>query len=558
MIKKLLNEYLNLTPNEIFDLLNSSSSSSFLKEEKKEEEEKEILIINYEDLIDIQYITSGSSGDIYSAYIGENKYILKKYLREDDFIREITYMKLINSKYPNTTCNIFGYIYYNENYYLIMEEMICTLEKIFIIIKNLDFNQKEILLKRWYSTIVLLLNNINKLGIIHNDLKSANFVLSENGDIKIIDFGLSDFLGFGQTKILYSNYSTSIYIKAPDNYEYKTVSYNKNEGGYSIYEINRKNYSSDMYSIGSIMLEGLFMENEMNIKYNIIDNKIYYSYDNFMWNLLKIDYNKNSIFLKEIKKIMMQNSLHRPSSFSSFSFLKEEKEEKEEKKEKEEEERGDISNIYFIKSGINIENFIKNKIYSQLKNYYFYSNTEIINKYNELIFLDDIILEYKDINININNNKKEIFHKIINSNLFDNISLDILFNVLINNKVNINNYINYIEIYKCIFDYNKIDKIDGIDILVDFIPIMIFINKNIILLQKSSIGTSIIINIEIAVIDLFISLLINNNINKTYKLHYIIDIIFNKICNKYNIDIFSKLMNEINEEILLIINDINS
>ena len=132
------------------------------------------------------------------------------------------------------------------------------------------------------------------------------------------------------------------------------------------------------------------------------------------------------------------------------------------------------------------------------------------------------------------------------------IELDIIFNTLIM-KITYSNidYREYINIYKALFEYNtNIIKID-ISYKIKFIPIMIYINYFIIILQKNNIETSDIINIKISIIIIFLKWLIYNNDKKEYAVFDIIENIVYILLQTKNIIINYNI--NINENIIKII-----
>jgi len=92
------------------------------------------------------------------------------------------------------------------------------------------------------------LNNIHSLGIIHNDVKSNNIMLkniNDLSDIRFIDFGLSNFMGFGTLTNISNNYSAAEVYLAPDTYEADNKFYVSG---------NRKTYVTDIFSVASTMV----------------------------------------------------------------------------------------------------------------------------------------------------------------------------------------------------------------------------------------------------------------------------------------------------------------
>ena len=56
----------------------------------------------------------------------------------------------------------------------------------------------ELIVKIYIAQVAMVLDYLHSKGIIYRDVKMENILLDENGNIKIIDFGLSKWLPLGQ------------------------------------------------------------------------------------------------------------------------------------------------------------------------------------------------------------------------------------------------------------------------------------------------------------------------------------------------------------------------
>lgn len=56
----------------------------------------------------------------------------------------------------------------------------------------------EMIVKIYIAQVAMVLDYLHKKGIIYRDVKMENILLDEHGNIKIIDFGLSKWLAYGQ------------------------------------------------------------------------------------------------------------------------------------------------------------------------------------------------------------------------------------------------------------------------------------------------------------------------------------------------------------------------
>jgi serine/threonine protein kinase len=110
---------------------------------------------------------------------------------------------------------------------------------------NLNHNIPSEQLKILFFQLIKAFYYIHGIGIIHNDIKLLNLMINNN-DIRIIDFGLSEFLGVGPCQDLISDYICTEITKAPDSEDQKKFGY---------LQKNRKSYASDMFSIGCSMVQ---------------------------------------------------------------------------------------------------------------------------------------------------------------------------------------------------------------------------------------------------------------------------------------------------------------
>lgn len=202
-------------------------------------------------------IPQGSYGSIRLATIKSTNQnvVLKKYssqLTGEDIyemlpnIREIIILRHLN-QYPETkTVKLYGICIDGQTLYMVLEQLDKTLGDITIGYKQRADKNKGRLSSDQYKVIFYKLlqafNAIHSLGFLHNDIKLANIMLL-NHDIRIIDFGLSEYLGVGPLYDLVFSYLSTEEVKAPDD------KYQK-----QFIPSNRKTYASDAYSIAASMI----------------------------------------------------------------------------------------------------------------------------------------------------------------------------------------------------------------------------------------------------------------------------------------------------------------
>jgi len=185
--------------------------------------------------------------------------VLKKYSRPissidhfSDKLKEIFLLQHLN-QYPQAkVVKLHGICINGDILYLVMERLDKNLSDISVKYALSEYKNYGILPHREYKVILYKLlqafDAIHSLGVIHNDIKLPNIMLLGN-DIRIIDFGISEFVGIGPTKELMSKMMVTEVVKAPDA---STQS--------QFIPTNRKTYASDVYSIGATMIHMIIRE----------------------------------------------------------------------------------------------------------------------------------------------------------------------------------------------------------------------------------------------------------------------------------------------------------
>jgi len=254
----------------------------------------QIYSIENDFIITASKIESGSFGDIIPANFKKTgePIILKKFKSyskpqeniSDDLIKEIVFLQFLN-KYPQSKAvKLYGVAVNSSQsqIYIVIER----LEKSLNNIKNIlsesteedsdsteeDSGPRELefkphipseQIKIIFYKIIKAFYYIHSLGILHNDIKLLNLMIN-NTDIRIIDFGIAEFLGIGATKDLVNNYICTEITKAPDS---------EDQTKYGYIPTNRKSYASDMFSIGCSIVQ--LVTNMMNTKVMCQNNSIY-------------------------------------------------------------------------------------------------------------------------------------------------------------------------------------------------------------------------------------------------------------------------------------------
>ncbi len=350
--------------------------------------------------------------------------------------------------------------------------------------KNTNYSIRDI--ENIFFEGAKLLFIMHSYGIVHNDIKLENLIL-HNQQLKIIDFGLSDFLFYSPSKNVINYYVCTEFTKAPDT---------------------RKSFETDIYSFALTIIH-LLTKSYFHPHVNYIRNEFTVS---------KIDKNKNKtvydsdFFIDKIGvngydilcDMLNPNNLDRINSidilahpyFEKFQLF----------------DNNNFKPKVFIKNNIykplksisktKINNHINNILISQNNSYsekeYINTNYELKYKLIHMYHLNKINLEYK-LN-NYSKNKPDYFKKLFENNYY---SYDSIINTIITIRQykifetieyeDINNYMNILcIIYNGIFTYgnsnityqnynNIINKIDNTKFYLIYINCLeiVLLNKNI-------------------------------------------------------------------------------
>lgn len=170
--------------------------------------------INKSDVTLNKLIGEGTYG---MAYTGKYKFrnvIIKKIKSSEisaDFCKEILLLKYLNGR---------GTIQYYGNYLdglqpcIVMEHFGQSIDDSIITPKRKLIPEQYMLL---FNNIITAFRELHKCGIIHNDIKAANILVNDTLDVKVIDYGLAEYVGLTPMKELMNYYITTETVKDPEN-----------------------------------------------------------------------------------------------------------------------------------------------------------------------------------------------------------------------------------------------------------------------------------------------------------------------------------------------------
>lgn len=204
----------------------------------------------------------------------------------DDLVKELIFIKNLKIRSNNIVDLEGTYTDVDGNIHLVFEPLALTLREYFYLLKlysKLDQNQSsmsQMRIEMGYKKLRSSLDIIHNLGYLHNDIKLNNIMIGYDGQIRFIDFGISNFFGFSPYERVIDTYITTTNIMAPDygrrvivNFmkKIKSSSYEAARQSIAI-ESSKKSYNSDIYSLSVSFIQGILGHSS---RYVSFDGNIY-------------------------------------------------------------------------------------------------------------------------------------------------------------------------------------------------------------------------------------------------------------------------------------------
>lgn len=236
--------------------------------------------------------TGGTYGSLfYDSISGSMVKMSREELLIPNLVREMIFLKMINSINPYIAVHLKGVYHDGINFGIVIESLTYSLKDVFNLYRDIDISSKCDYYKSIYLTLLETIDKMHVIGILHRDLKPLNVMIDCEGHIRIIDFGIAEYIGIKPDQLEFigtENYT------APDSGKYISLRLVTEK---IILPSNKRNYSSDIFSFGSIILCSLFND----------DFCLYFSGDNIYE--YKQGPNKNLVIKKLSKqKIDIINS----------------------------------------------------------------------------------------------------------------------------------------------------------------------------------------------------------------------------------------------------------
>ena len=156
------------------------------------------------------------------------KILFEKLTRNEQIVERFhnEAIMMVKLKHPNIR-QVYGYGYLNNRHCIVMEYL--EGDDLSDMMKNgRRFTDAE--LRKWWNQIVSALNYTHAQGIVHRDIKPSNIFLDEDGNIKLLDFGIAKMMensSLTQTGSLMGTlmYMSPEQVKDAKNIDYRTDIY---------------------------------------------------------------------------------------------------------------------------------------------------------------------------------------------------------------------------------------------------------------------------------------------------------------------------------------------
>ena len=378
---------------------------------------------------------SGSYGSVVSARhntINAGTLILKKYTTplfntnyvDIDIIKEISILMICKHYSVQGVVKCYGIAVNGSGkhteIYLVLEKLTQSLTNFVDLFtsksksKSIPNDQQIEIIRETFKKSLQALNNFNSIGFLHSDVKPDNLMITSDAEVRLIDFGLSCFVGYLPHLATTTGYNST--IVSPDTPLLMSPHYRRG---------NRVSYQSDSYALGKLFSDHR-ITNDGNILKDASGKQIpeedFKSHDHYqlIFNMTKPETSERWSAIE---------ALHAP--------------------------------------------FITSELFGGAfsHTYYGYSPQEIKKKSTELVYFDEIYNTYKNEPINLNH-PLDISNNAYVSDMFDSgteeksiFGYDVLFNAIIAKRTltTVGTFTNYLSIYNCIVFSKFSDNLSDIN-----------------------------------------------------------------------------------------------
>lgn len=275
----------------------------------------------------IEFRGKGSFGTVYKCQKNNCIYAMKIFARDFVFAefakgtnnritREIEALKKVNGKY------VSGYIddgTFTDNgweyIYVIMDFV--EGQDLAKVMKIRTFDVDEAL--KIFDQILSGIDSIHLQKIIHRDLKPENIYMLDNGDVKILDFGLSKLIDYTSITNTGDQLGTPLYMSPEQISDSKNIDYRSDYYalGVILFELLTGNSPYGTISSREELYYKIKMEPPMSVRFFVptINNSI----DNLLVELLRKENYKRPNSIEDIRKYIRNSDITKESIEKSFT-----------------------------------------------------------------------------------------------------------------------------------------------------------------------------------------------------------------------------------------------
>lgn len=167
----------------------------------------------------VNFLGSGSSSKVVLAYntlteervaikiISRNHEISQYEIKDNRIFREIVLSCLLN--HPNIV-RLLEFFYSTDHFFLVFE-YVKGMQLYDVLINQTQLNERDA--RKYFRQVISAIEYIHLNCIAHRDLKIENILIDNNDNVKILDFGLSNFYN---NETLLKTFCGSLYFAAPE------------------------------------------------------------------------------------------------------------------------------------------------------------------------------------------------------------------------------------------------------------------------------------------------------------------------------------------------------
>lgn len=274
----------------------------------------------------IEFRGKGSFGTVYKCQKDQCIYAMKIFARDyvyaefakgtnNRITREIEVLKKVKSKYVAGYIDDGTFVDNGWEYVYVIMDFVDG-HDLAEIMKNKTFNVDEAI--SIFNQILNGIDSIHAQKLIHRDLKPANIYMLDNGEIKILDFGLSKLIDYTSITNTGDQLGTPLYMSPEQISDSKNIDYRSDYYtlGVILYELLTGNMPYGVISSREELYYKIKMEPPISVRFYIptIDNGI----DNLILALLQKENYKRPNTIDDIRKHIQEDNSTLESVVKNF------------------------------------------------------------------------------------------------------------------------------------------------------------------------------------------------------------------------------------------------